>query len=307
MTETVLVTQNLTKKYGSVLALDHVSMTIERGQIYGLVGRNGAGKTTLIRAIASQTIPDMGAIALFGDDTAKGLEQARRRTGVMVETPSFFPFMTARENLEYYRLQRGIAGKHRADEALERVGLSGTGKKKFKDFSLGMKQRLGLGLAIMGNPDFLLLDEPVNGLDPMGIVDVRNMLIRLNQDKGTTILISSHILSELSSLATHYGFLNGGRLIEEISAEQLHDRCRECLLFTVGDSAKAAAVIEQVLGSTAYEILNGEQIRLYQFLEESNQVNRVLVENGIEVYAIETRGENLEDYFISLVGGGQHA
>ena len=307
MTDNVLVTQNLTKKYGSVLALDHVSMTIERGQIYGLVGKNGAGKTTLVRAIAAQTIPEMGAIALFGDDTPKGLEQARRRTGVMVETPSFFPFMTARENLEYYRIQRGIAGNHRADEVLERVGLSGTGKKKFKDFSLGMKQRLGLGLAIMGNPDFLLLDEPVNGLDPMGIVDVRNMLLKLSQDKGTTILISSHILSELASLATHYGFLNGGKLIEEISAEKLHDKCRECLQFTVSDSAKAAAVIERVLGSTSYEILNGEQIRLYQFLEEPAQVNRVLVENGIDVSSIETRGENLEDYFISMVGGEEHA
>ena len=203
MAEYVLVTRALTKRYGAAAAVDGVDLAVEKGQIYGLVGRNGAGKTTIIRMLTAQTVPTTGEIELFGQATEKGLATARARTGAMVETPSFYPYLTARENLEYYRRQRGIPGAQCVDRALEQVGLHDAGKKKFKQFSLGMKQRLGLALALMNHPDLLLLDEPINGLDPEGIVEFRNILLELNRQRETTILISSHILSELSNIATH--------------------------------------------------------------------------------------------------------
>ena len=170
MAEQVMEARGLTKRYGNALAVDHVDLHLEKGQIYGLVGRNGAGKTTIIRMITAQTTPTEGEITLFGANTPKALASMRARTGAMVETPSFYPYLDARQNLEYYRIQRGIPGKHAVEEALEAAGLTDTGKKKFKHFSLGMKQRLGLALALMNRPDFLLLDEPINGLDPEGIV-----------------------------------------------------------------------------------------------------------------------------------------
>ena len=211
MAEHVLVTHGLTKRYGSATAVDHADITIKKGDIYGLVGRNGAGKTTIIRMVAAQTLPNEGTVELFGATGEEQLRKARSRTGAMVEIPSFYPYLTARENLEYYRRQRGIAGAHVVEDALEQVNLADTGKKKFKAFSLGMKQRLGLALALMNRPDFLLLDEPINGLDPEGIVEFRNLLLELNRQYQTTILISSHILSELQNLATCYGFIDKGQ------------------------------------------------------------------------------------------------
>ena len=205
MTENVLVTRGLTKRYGSHLAVDHVDLTIPKGEIYGLVGRNGAGKTTIIRMAAAQTVPTAGEIELFGAVGERELQKARSRTGAMVEIPSFYPYLTAKENLEYYRRQRGVAGAYVVEDALRQVGLADTGRKKFKTFSLGMKQRLGLALALMNRPDLLLLDEPINGLDPEGIVDFRNLLLELNRQYQITILISSHILSELQNLATCNG------------------------------------------------------------------------------------------------------
>ena len=190
MSEAILQTQELTRRYGHTLALDRASITVEKGQIFGLVGRNGAGKTTLIRLISGQSIPTSGQISLFGQTSDSGLNRARSLTGAMVEIPSFYPYLTARQNLEYYRIQRGIPGKNCVDEALELVNLTDTGKKKFKTFSLGMKQRLGLALALMNQPEFLLLDEPINGLDPEGIVEFRELLLRLNRERQTTILIS---------------------------------------------------------------------------------------------------------------------
>ena len=203
MSELILQTRDLTRRYGHTLALDHAALSVEKGQIFGLVGRNGAGKTTLIRLISGQSHPTAGEVTLFGASTPAALARARSRTGAMVEIPSFYPYLTARQNLEYYRIQRGIPGRECVDEALEQVRLTDTGKKKFKTFSLGMKQRLGLALALMNHPEFLLLDEPINGLDPEGIVEFRELLLQLNRERQTTILISSHILSELSTLATH--------------------------------------------------------------------------------------------------------
>ena len=307
MTEPVLVTHGLTKRYGHAKAVDSVDLTLARGEIYGLVGRNGAGKTTLIRMAAGQAIPTEGELSLFGETTPAGLSKARARTGAMVEIPSFYPYLSARENLEFYRLQRGIPGRGVVDEALEYVGLSSVGAKKFKSFSLGMKQRLGLALALMNHPDFLLLDEPINGLDPEGIVEFRTILRTLNQERGTTILISSHILSELSNVATCYGFLDKGHLLEEISARALHDKCRACLELMVGDTAKAATVLETAIGTTDFEVLPRGIIRLYDQLDAPQKVTAALAEAGVPLMGAENKHVDLEDYFLKLIGGGDHA
>ena len=255
MANEILVTRGLTKRYGNHLAVDHVELSIQKGQIYGLVGRNGAGKTTIIRMVTAQTVPTEGEVSLFGASGERELSKMRARTGAMVETPSFYPYLTARQNLEYYRIQRGIPGRRVVDEVLEEVDLAGTGKKTFKNFSLGMKQRLGLALALMNRPDLLLLDEPINGLDPEGIVEFRNLLLRLNQERQTTILISSHILSELANLATCYGFLDNGMMLEQISARALEEKCRACIEARVDDASRAALVLEQSLGIRDYEVL----------------------------------------------------
>lgn len=221
----------------------------------------------------------------------------------MVETPAFYPYLTAEQNLEYYRIQRGIPGRSCVDEALELVRLTGAGKKKFKTFSLGMKQRLGLALALMNQPEFLLLDEPINGLDPEGIVEFRELLLRLNRERQTTILISSHILSELSALATHYAFIDRGRMLETISAADLRERCRDCLELRVDDAARAAQVLEEQLGTRDFEVLPQERLRLYAFLDQPQTVNRVLMEQGVGLISAQQKDSNLEDYFLSLIDG----
>ena len=306
MSELILQTRDLTRRYGHTLALDHAALSVEKGQIFGLVGRNGAGKTTLIRLISGQSHPTAGEVTLFGASTPAALARARSRTGAMVEIPSFYPYLTARQNLEYYRIQRGIPGKECVDEALEQVRLTDTGKKKFKTFSLGMKQRLGLALALMDRPDFLLLDEPINGLDPEGIVELRNLLLDLNRERETTILISSHILSELENLATHYGFIDNGRMLEQISAKALKEKCRACLELAVDSAPAAARALEQGLGARDYEVLPDNIIRLYCHLDEPARVTQLLVENGVALRSIEQKGANLEDYFLSLIGGVRH-
>ena len=306
MAESVLVTRDLTKRYGQAAAVNSVNLNVEKGQIYGLVGRNGAGKTTIIRMISGQTVPSGGELELFGATTPAEQNKMRRRTGAMVETPSFYPYLSARENLEYYRIQRGIPGRNVVDEALEFVDLANTGKKKFKHFSLGMKQRLGLALALMNHPDFLLLDEPINGLDPEGIVEFRNILLDLNRQRQTTILISSHILTELANVADHYGFIDRGRMLEQISAKALAEKCRACLELTVADAARAAQALEQSLDILDYEVLPGNVIRLYSHLDEPARVTRALVEAGVALESIEQKGANLEDYFLKLIGGVRH-
>ena len=307
MTENVLVTRQLTKRYGSATVVDSVDITLEKGQIYGLVGRNGAGKTTIIRMVTAQTVPTSGAVELFGATDEGDLQRARSRTGAMVEIPSFYPYLTASENLEYYRRQRGIAGKKAVSDVLEQVDLANTGKKKFKTFSLGMKQRLGLALALMNQPDLLLLDEPINGLDPEGIVEFRNLLLELNRQYQTTILISSHILSELQNLATCYGFLDSGHMLEQLTAAQLREKCRDCLELRVDDAAKAARLLEEELSLHDFEVLPGNVIRVYQGQEAPQKITQLLVGQGIALYGMEQRGANLEDYFLSLIGGVHHA
>ena len=302
----VLAAYGLQKAYGSCMALDGAAMMVRRGDIYGLVGRNGAGKTTLMRLATGQSCPTGGELELFGA-SGKAMRPQRSRTGAMIEIPSFSPFLSARENLEYYRLQRGIPGRHAVNEVLELVNLAGTGNKKFKAFSLGMKQRLGLALALMNHPDFLILDEPINGLDPEGVAEFRQILRSLNQERQTTILISSHILSELSSIATRYGFMEQGRLLEEISAEALHDKCRTCLRLEVDDAAKAAALLQSQLGTDKFEVLPGNVVQLYDCLDAPKRASYALAQNGVALLAMEQKGADLEAYFLNLIGGGRHA
>lgn len=305
MTDAVLTTRALTKRYGAAKAVDNVELTIRPGEIFGLVGRNGAGKTTIIRMVAGQTPPTAGEITLFGDGTGAGLNRMRARTGAMIETPSFYPFLSARENLEYYRRQRGIPGKQVVDEALAQVGLAGVGKKKFKAFSLGMKQRLGLGLALMNHPDFLLLDEPINGLDPEGIREMRELLRRLNRERGLTLVISSHILGELSKIATRYGIIQEGRMVEQITAGELAQKCTDYLHLRCGQPQKAAALLEKEFCLVRWEMRPEGEIRIYENVD-AKAVGQVLTQAGIPVEEMGLHQQDLESYFLERMGGEDH-
>ncbi|MDR2599814.1 MAG: ABC transporter ATP-binding protein [Oscillospiraceae bacterium] len=301
MNQNVLQTRNITKRYGKIAAVDNVSMAIQKGDIYGLIGRNGAGKTTLMRMITALTFPNDGELELFGQTSEKGLNQSRRRMGSVVETPALYPNLTAKQNLEYYRILRGIPNKKAVYDALEAVNLTDTSNKKFKHFSLGMKQRLGLALALISNPDFIILDEPTNGLDPMGIVEMREMIKTLKNERGITFMVSSHILSELSLIATRYGIIHDGKLIKELTEAELYEQCQRCLSITVDDTTKATTVLETVLNTKKYKVINNNEIRLYDYFDNTSEVTFQLNANGVRVSAIGEIGDNLEDYFVSLI------
>ena len=303
MKKVALKTYNITKKYGEQLAVDNVNMTIKKGDIYGFIGQNGAGKTTLIRLITGLIHKSGGEIELLGANEENELNKARTMVGSLIESPSFYTNMTARENLEVSRLVRNIPGKKCIDEVLELVGLKDVEKKKVKNFSLGMRQRLGIANALMGNPKLLILDEPINGLDPMGIVEIRELLKKINKEKDMTILISSHILSELSELATTYGIISNGKLIEEITAKQLSEKCRQYIDLKVDDTARAVILLERELGISDYEVLEDSNIKVFSNLDNVGEVNSLLSRSGIIVESISVKGENLEEYFMNKVGG----
>ena len=303
MKKVVLKIYNITKKYGEQLAVDNVNMTIKKGDIYGFIGQNGAGKTTLIRLITGLIHKSGGEIELLGANEENELNKARTMVGSLIETPSFYTNMTARENLEVSRLVRNIPGKKCIDEVLELVGLKDVEKKKVKNFSLGMRQRLGIANALMGNPKLLILDEPINGLDPMGIVEIRELLKKINKEKDMTILISSHILSELSELATTYGIISNGKLIEEITAKQLSEKCRQYIDLRVDDTARAVILLERELGISDYEVLEDSNIKVFTNLDNVGEINSLLSRSGIIVESISVKGENLEEYFMNKVGG----
>ena len=303
MKKVVLKTYNITKKYGEQLAVDNVNMTIKKGDIYGFIGQHGAGKTTLIRLITGLIHKSGGEIELLGANEENELNKARTMVGSLIETPSFYTNMTARENLEVSRLVRNIPGKKCIDEVLELVGLKDVEKKKVKNFSLGMRQRLGIANALMGNPKLLILDEPINGLDPMGIVEIRELLKKINKEKDMTILISSHILSELSELATTYGIISNGKLIEEITAKQLSEKCRQYIDLRVDDTARAVILLERELGISDYEVLEDSNIKVFSNLDNVGEINSLLSRSGIIVESISVKGENLEEYFMNKVGG----
>ena len=303
--EYVLTTQGLSKHYKNFKALDNLTMHVPKGSIYGFVGRNGAGKTTLIRVICGLQTPTSGEYALYGvDSREKSIVKSRRRMGAVVETPSIYLEMTAEDNLkEQYRVL-GLPSFEGIPELLKLVGLENTGKKKARNFSLGMKQRLGIAVALAGEPDFLVLDEPVNGLDPQGIIEIRELILKLNRERQITVLISSHILDELSRLATHYGFIDSGRMLKEISAAELETACRKCMRLSVTDAKALVRVLDGM--GVEYKVLSDTQADVYAKLNVS-QLTLALAKENCEVLSIEERDENLEGYYVNLVGGGGRA
>lgn len=303
----VLRTFDLTKKYREQVALNHVNMTIEKGDIYGLIGRNGAGKTTLIRMITGLVAPSEGSMELFTQTVESAIRHHRRRIGSIIESPSLYPSYTAYQNMKVRQLTLGIPDEKRITEVLNTIGLADTGNKKVKNFSLGMKQRLGLGLALLSNPDFLILDEPTNGLDPEGIREMRHLLKELNESYNITILISSHILGELSKIATRYGVIHNGDLVDEFTKRELETRCRQYLRVQVDHIEKATFVLENKLQITDYEVMDEETLHIYELLARSGDICLALARDGVRVATIESKGDDLESYFLNLMGGLQHA
>lgn len=297
----IVQTHGLTKRYGKTTALDHVDLTIPNGSIYGLVGNNGAGKTTLLKILLGQVYLTSGEFSLWEAREEEGWRKNRRHCGAIIEEPGFYPNMTAAQNLEYYRIQRGIPGRDKVPEKLKQVGLANAAHKKFKQMSLGMKQRLGLALALLGEPQFLLLDEPINGLDPAGIIEIRSLLLRLNREKHITILISSHNLPELENMATDYGFLSRGRVVQQIGARQLHEQCGTYLDIRVTEPERYVALLERELHLTAYKVLPDGSIHIPGQNQDIGVFGRLAVEQGIDLLALERREMQLEDYYMHLI------
>jgi ABC-2 type transport system ATP-binding protein len=307
MEESIVKTSALGKKYGEKYAVRDLNVEIGRGQIYGLIGQNGAGKTTFIRMLAGLIAPTEGQIELFGKSGEQALQKARRRIGSIVETPALFPGMTARQNLETQARLLGLVNGNAIGEALESAGLTNTGSKKVRDFSLGMRQRLALAQAMLDEPELLVLDEPVNGLDPKGIIENRELLKRLVREKGMTILISSHILSELSLLATDYGIIDHGRLIKQIGADELQRESRQCIRLSTTETEKAVSFLNDRFHVKDLEIAVvgglGKEIRIFEQLDHIAQMNMALCKSDIPVASISMEGQDLEAYFMKLTSG----
>ena len=300
----VLKAAALSKRYKDFKALNGLSMNIPKGAIYGLVGKNGAGKTTLIRLICGLQEPTSGEYTLYGrKNTEKEVVKSRRRMGAVIETPAVYPDMTAVDNLKQQYQILGLPSFNGLEDILKLVGLADTGKKKARNFSLGMRQRLGIAVALVGSPDFLVLDEPVNGLDPQGIIEMRELILKLNREQQITVLISSHILDELSRLATHYGFIDSGRMVKEISAAELEKACQKCVRLEVSDTKALARVLDKQ--NLEYKILSGTAAELYAKVPVS-RLAAALAQEDCEILSMQERDESLESYYINLVGGASH-
>ena len=293
----VIETNNLTKKFPNKLAVNHVNMHVAKGDIYGLIGRNGAGKTTVMKMILGTLFPTKGSITLFGD---KNLNVQRKRIGSLIEAPGLYKGCTAYENMKRFSLLYGGTDKD-IKELLKFVGLANTGKMKAGHFSLGMKQRLGIALALLGKPEILVLDEPINGLDPAGIKEIRDIIHKLNKERGITFVISSHLLDELGKIATRYGILSDGELVDEITADELQERCKTCLIIEVDDLEKAKEVLfKQKLLDNCVE--NEGKLLMYDHFENPSLINETLVKNGLKVSSLSFSNNGFEDYFIERLG-----
>lgn len=301
MSMSIVSTKNLTKSYKTTVAVNQVNMTIEKGQIYGLVGKNGAGKTTLMRLLLGLAFANTGEVSLFDESGTDRLKH-KKRIGALIEQPVFYENLTAKENLEVHRLLCGIEDPSKIDEVLRLVHLNDTGKKKARQFSLGMKQRLGIAQALLNDPELLILDEPVNGLDPEGVKEIRDILTQLAKEKQITILISSHILNELQTIASHYGFMDKGYLIEEISAVNLRKKNESSLFLHVTDQKETIAILEQEFKISKYKVVADGQIEIYEKLESQQQIIKALIKADVDIIESKLKQRNLEEYFLDLVG-----
>lgn len=299
--EYLLTTNALTKQYGRHKAVNAVNIHIRQGDIYGLIGRNGAGKTTILKMISGLATPTKGDFSLFGK-TGRDAYEYMSRIGTLIEAPGIYPNMSAKENLKLKCLAMGVRKKAIIKDLLEIVGLENTGKKKVKNFSLGMKQRLGIALALVGDPDLVILDEPINGLDPQGIAEIRETLFRLNKEKNITFIISSHILEELSKVATHYGIIHDGVLLREMTREELLVECSERIELKTDDTQKACTVLEN-MGIEQYKVIDASTIQIFERLNDSGGITMALAEKGVKIIGITVKNEALENYYLNLTGG----
>ncbi|MNI21415.1 putative ABC transporter ATP-binding protein YbhF [compost metagenome] len=309
MNDTILMTKNLTKKYNHALALDHINLNIERGKMYGFIGQNGAGKTTLIRLITGLSFPTSGELYLFGKTGKQALQEQRKRIGCMVETPALYPNMTAVQNLEVQRIQRGIPDPQVIRDTLELVGLEDQAgsRKAVRHFSLGMRQRLGIAIALLHDPELLILDEPINGLDPMGIAEMRVLLKRLNEERGTTILLSSHILNELYQTVSQYILINKGVVIEELTQQQLNEKCKRHIALQTNDVEKALLALENRLQIKDFQVMPDGTVKLYDHLDDMEGISAALMQEGVLITGMTLAGDTLESYFLHRIGGENHA
>lgn len=301
MENSVITMRGLSKSYKKAEVLHDFSLNVEHGHICGLIGPNGAGKTTIMKILAGLIFQTSGELLFFGKND--DLDKSRKRMSFMIEAPIVDPKMTAYDNLAYLRYVRGYPDEKRIDEVLDIVGLSDTGKKKCEKFSLGMRQRLGIAMALLPKPEVLVLDEPVNGLDPEGIVEVRHLLKKLTDEQNVTILISSHLLSELSELCTDFSIINHGKLIENLSSEELMLKCRNHISIRTNDIERTAAILEDKLSISNYKVLHGEEIQIFEQLDNIEHISKTITDSGLTITRLYEEGQGLEDYYLEKVGG----
>ena len=299
----IIETENLTKRYGTATVVDKVNLHVPKGKIYGLLGRNGAGKTTAMKMMLQLAFPTEGTVRLFGTNYKENIHTLYSKVGSIIETPGFYSNLTGYENLQILAKLRGGVSKSGVEKALEVVGLHKEKRKVFSDYSLGMKQRLGIAAAIMHEPELLILDEPINGLDPIGIVEIRSFLSELSHNHGITIFISSHVLSEIEQIADIIGVMHEGHLVEEVNISELHKRNRKYIQFDLSDSEIAGKILENHYHMTDFTVQDGT-VRIYDFSQSVGEINREFARNGLLVTRINDSEENLEDYFSKLIGGG---
>lgn len=300
MENIIIEVKNLCKSYDKKQVVTNFNMNVEKGHIYGIIGPNGAGKTTFFRMLAGLLNPDSGEISFWGEK--KDLDSQRRRISFMIEAPYIDLSLSARDNLMAIRYLKGVADENKIDEVLELVNLSNTNNKTAGKFSLGMKQRLGIAIALLSSPEVMVLDEPVNGLDPQGMVEIRTLLKKLCEEKGVTILISSHILTELYQLSTDYLLINKGNIIDNLNSEELDAKCRSFISIKTDNINATAAIIEDILGTKEYKVVYGEKIHLFDGLDDLAKVSRAITSAGQTILDFHVEGESLEEYYLEKVG-----
>lgn len=303
--DTIIQTYQLTKTFKREDVIKPLNYSLRKGEICALIGKNGAGKSTFFKILAGQLMPTAGEIRIYGK-SGKEIDHAKKRIGFMIETPAFFPDFTATQNLEYFRIQRGVVDKKRIYEVLEIVDLAKEKKKRFKDYSMGMKQRLGIALCLLSSPDCLILDEPINGLDAEGIIEMRKLLRKLNQEKQITILISSHILTELELLATRFVFIKNGVIVDDLNKDALEQKSMKQIMLTVDNPAKVAQILEQTYADIQFKVLPDQVIAIQNYIESSGEINRLLVDNGVLVKEFRIEAQKLEEYFLEFVEGNKN-